>query len=275
MLLSLLALACTPAEEPVAVVEDPCPEIALDKLAGDWIKVEGSKGVHDFRVRVNADNSAVYVDGGNTRRKMSGELRENDLVLTEVPDAARKAAVEAGEDNLKRLYLEPNKKTCAVRASEMHVTMKDGKEIEKPVNKTPYIEFLPFPEGQVFSFSLCEDTLYVEEAAKNWKVAEKEIKRGEVNKVASLGESIPVAAWSIAAEDGDAACTYTVDTWFDGRPKEAGIAASAVSGERRQYLHNFNAPYSGYHLLEMHRYKQCDGGEKELIAVDCLEAVLD
>jgi hypothetical protein len=96
-----------------------------------------------------------------------------------------------------------------------------------------------------------------------------------VNKVASLGESIPVAAWSVAAEDGDAACTYTVDTWFDGRPKEAGIVAGQVRGERRQYLHNFNAPYSGYHLLEMHRYKQCEGGEKELIAVDCLEAVLD
>ena len=136
---------------------------------------------------MNADNSAVYVDGGNTRREMSGKMRENDLVLTEVPDAVRKAAVEAGEDNVKRLYLEPNKKKCSVRASEMFVTLKDGKEIEKPVNKTPYIEFLPFPEGQIFSFSLCEDTLYVEEAAKSWKVAEKEIKRGEVNKVASAG----------------------------------------------------------------------------------------
>lgn len=276
MLMLILSLACSGApEEPEFVLEDPCPEIALDQLAGDWIKVEGSKGVHDFRIRVNADNSAVYVDGGNTRRAMKGEKRESDLVLTELATGDRKAAVDAGQDNLKRLYLEPNKRTCAVRVSEMLVTMADGKEVEKPLNATPYVEYLPFPEGQPFSFEVCEATLFVEDAAKDWKKANKELERGEVNKLASLGEAVPVGAWSVAAEDGDASCTYTMDTWFDGRPKEANVAAGPVVGERRQWLHNFNAPYSGYHLFEVHRYKQCDGGARELVAVDCLEAVLD
>ncbi len=54
-----LLLACQPAEEPAApAAEDKCPHVAMDKLAGRWIKVKGNQGDHTHRVQVNQDGSA-------------------------------------------------------------------------------------------------------------------------------------------------------------------------------------------------------------------------
>lgn len=267
----------TPAETPA---EDPCPAVGMDVLAGDWIKVEGSKGDHTYRIRVQQDGdswSAWYVGGGFTKKTLSGELRSNDLKLTEVPTGAKKAAYEAGEDTLTRLYFEPKDSTCSVRVTEVRVAMVDGKATEKPVPGAPFVEYLPFPENQEFTFRPCDGPVFVEDAAADFKVAKKQLDDGHVNPVASLGPAVPVAAWTTAADDGDPACTYTFDAYFDDRPVEGGqgLTTVKVEGDQRQWAHDFKAPYSGNHHFELYRYKTCDGGEPELIAVSCLEAVLN
>jgi hypothetical protein len=47
-----------------------------------------------------------------------------------------------------------------------------------------------------------------------------------------------------------------------------------VSGETRHWTHTFEAPYSGNHRFELHRFRQCDGGTRERIAVAGTDAAM-
>jgi hypothetical protein len=272
MLLLTALFSCNQqAETPEPVADDPCPEISLEGLEGDWVKVSGSQADHTYRVRIFKEGDgwgAWYVGGGFKKVAMKGELRTDDLVLT--------AEGTLGADPLPRLYFQPHKPKCAMRVVEVKVKAgEDGAEKETQVG-AGYVEWLSMPPEPPFTYRPCDDQAYVAKAATDWKVAKKEEAEG-VNPVAALGEEVPVTAWSVAADDGDEACTYDMDLYFDDRPVEgAPVAAGEVNSEgRRAWPAVFRAPYSGNHHFEMYRHRTCDGGARELVAVSCIEAILD
>ncbi|MCB9764403.1 MAG: hypothetical protein H6739_31810 [Alphaproteobacteria bacterium] len=280
----LAALACgfiaceSEAPPPEAPAEDPCPEISMEGLAGDWIKVAGSKPDQKTRLRVLNEGGkweGWFTAGGFTKKRMAGELRSEDLMLTEILTGARKEAFDNGQDAVQRLYIQPNKKRCAMRVVEVRVSMVDGSEKEQQVG-AGYTEYLKFPEQYTFTFRPCDEQAFIEKAAQDWKVAKKQLDEGSVSPVGSLGEQVPVAAWSDPAADGPAECSYNMDLYFDDQPVEGKqqVAATEKSGRRHWYA-EWYAPYSGNHHFEIYRYRACEGKERELIAVSCLEAVLD
>jgi hypothetical protein len=280
LLLTACAEAPSDADKPATPpAEDKCPNVDMDKLAADWIHVQGNKGDHKTRFRIVEQGGALemwYIGGFFTKLRLAGERRPNDWKFTELPDAAKKARYEAGEVELTRLYVEPQKQKCSLRVSELKLKMKDGKEVEVP--KPGFQEYLSFPPGPEFTFRPCDGPLFLGEAAKKAKVADEQLARiGTPDPGHALGEAIPVAAWSDPAADGDAACTFTMDLYFDDRPvegKQALPAGEIVDGRRQWLVPDWYAPYSGNHHFEMYRYKACGGGERALVAVNCLEAVL-
>ena len=272
MLLLTALFACNEqAQTDAPVAEDPCPEISLEGLEGDWVKVSGSQADHTYRVRIFKEGDAWkawYVGGGFKKVEMKGELRTEDLVLTQ--DA------ELSGDPIPRLYFQPHKPKCAMRVVEVKLTAgDDGGEKETQVG-AGYVEWLPMPPEPPFTYQPCDGQAHVAKAAEDWKVAKKELEEG-VNPVTALGEEVSVTAWSVAEEDGDAACTFDMDLYFDDRPVEGEpVVAGDVNSEgRRKWAATFRAPYSGNHHFELYRHKTCEGGSRELVAVSCIEAILD
>ncbi len=272
-----LLLACPPAEEPDApVAEDKCPHVAMDQLAGRWIKVQGNQGDHTHRVQVNQHGSAYegwFVNGSFAKLSMAGVLRETDLQLTQVLSAEDEAAWKAGNKDRVRLYLEPYKQRCALRVVEARLKWAEGGETEVQVG-SGYQEYLQFPEGTELTFRPCDEPLFIGDAAANEAASAKQIEAGMP--VASFGEAVPSALWTEAAADGDPACSYSFDAYFDDQPvaDARGLPAGAVADGKRTWSYAWNAPYSGNHILEMYRYRQCGEGERELLAVACADGVL-
>ena len=288
-LLPLLAGCPETDTQPEAPTEDPrlekCPKIHMDRMAGQWIKVNGKAADHTYRFELMADGAGEsvqkytmwYTGGGFTKRVLQGERRDHDFKFTEVAEGKRKADFEAGEQGIVRLYVEPKLDSCALRISELEVKMKEGKEVEQA--KPGFVEYLPFPENQPFSFRPCDGQLFLADAAKSKAVADKQVEAlMGPDPATSLGEAIPVAAWTDAAADGDAACAYDMDLYFDDRPvkdKQAVPAGEVKDGSRHWYVEAWSAPYSGNHHFQIFRNRTCDGGQRELIGVSCLEAVLN
>jgi len=276
----LLAAGCGATEEPAAPpAEDKCPEIAMDGFAADWIKVVGNSGDHKTRLRIMDDGgkwTAWYVGGFFKKTTMAGTLRTNDLQLTEVLEGNALTAWEAGERSKTRIYLEPKKDRCAMRV--MEVAVSKGESGEKEAQKGGYIEYLPFPSGQEFTYRPPSEPLFLGDAADKFGLSQKQLKdNGGPDPVTALGEEVPVGAWSKVEADGDEGCTYDMDLYFDDRPLEGGqaVPAGAVEKGRRHWRHDFYAPYSGNHNFEMYRYRTCDGGTRELIAVAGIEGILN
>lgn len=272
-----LLLACQPAEEPAApAAEDKCPHIAMDKLAGRWIKVKGNQGDHTHRVQVNQDGSdysAWFVNGSFRKLHMDGVLRESDLQLTEALTAEDEAAWKAGNKDRVRIYLEPYKQRCALRVVEAKVKWTDGKETEVQVG-SGYQEYLQFPESTPLTFRPCDEPLFIGEAAASEKASEKQLEAGMP--VATLGEAVPSALWTDAAADGEQSCSYTFDAYFDDQlvADAHALPAGEVADGKRTWSHTWNAPYSGNHMMELYRYRQCGEGDREFIAVACADGVL-
>ena len=263
-----------PASAPPA--EDKCPAVSMDGLFGQWIMVDGKRGDQTHRFEIRREGPELWlVDGGFTRRRMKGEKRQKDYVFTEVANGRRAAAVEAGEEGLVRLFVEPWKQQCSLRVTRVEVLQKDGKETERP---TPgFKEYLPFPENVAFNFRPCDGPLFLGDAARDARVADQQAAAGGPEPSHALGEAIPVGAWSVAAEDGAADCTYDMDLFFDDRPVEGrqNVPAGQVDGERRAWrVDAWSAPYSGNHHFEIWRYRTCADGQRTLIDSRCLEAVL-
>ena len=114
------------------------------------------------------------------------------------PIAELVAAFEAGERAATRIYLEPNKKRCAMRVMEVAVTMSGG--AEKEAQKGGYIEYLPFPPGQEFTYRPCDEPLFLGDAASDKKKADTQLEElGEADPNGILGEKVPAGTWSASA----------------------------------------------------------------------------
>ncbi|MCB9778745.1 MAG: hypothetical protein H6742_09300 [Alphaproteobacteria bacterium] len=268
-----------PSEMEQKAMEKGCP--TMHSLPGQYIKVVGNAPDHKYRFELLEDGggmTAWYIDGGFTKTVMQGEKRESDWQFTEVPDARKKASFEAGAEPLRRLYVEPRLEKCALRVSKIEVTKADGKDVEK--GQPGFVEYVRFPKNHEMTFRPCTEPVFLYDAAQDAGVAGKQVEELGTPKIDHmLGEAIPVAAWSDAAADGAESCSFDMDLYFDDMPVQEGgkaVPAGDVKDGKRQWLvPAWKAPYSGNHHFEIHRYKTCDGGQRELLGVACLEAVLN
>jgi len=256
----------------------------LDKLDGRWILYD-QRANQKFRFEWHRSGDKTelwYTNGGFTKRRMAGELRGSDWRFTEVLSASDEAKWQAGDRSRVRLFVVPKPAAGALRVTEVAVGWKDGKEVEKAKGK--FKEYIPFPEGQRFTFRPCDGPVFLGDAAKSVAAAEKEVaEEGGPFPGHALGEAIPVGVHLDAAGDGDASCTFDMDLYFDDRPadgkdgaKTTAVPAGAVAdGKRPWVISAWYAPFSGNHHFQMYRYRTCDGGERELLGVQCIEAVLE
>lgn len=280
-LLAVLALGCGGAPAPDAAqapeVPEKCRNVHVDRLAGDWIAVKGQQADPKTRVRVletDGGYEAWFVGGFFQRKRLAGVKRDQDVQFTEIPDERKKKAVAAGEETLVRMYLKPELKACAVKAFVGAVDG-TGKEQIPPTG----FEFVPFPaqEGVTFAFHPPTARLFLGEAARDRKKADKQVAElGGPDPSHEMG-SVPVGTWSEVARDGDPGCTYDMDLYFDDRRIEELVKTPAgeVKDGWRHWFHVFEAPYSGNHHFEMHRFRTCGDGARELLEVASIEAVLE
>lgn len=286
-LLLAFAVACGDTEEAAPPpADDPCPKISMDTLDGRWIKYAG-KADQTWRFEIVTSGTASgkpelwLTSGGWTKRRMVGERRSNDWKFTEVPDDRKRKAYEAGDQSLMRLYVEPYKQKCSIRTSQVDVNWVGGAEKERP--KPGFVEYIEFPDTYTFTFRPCDAPLFFGKAAQDKPVADQQLAElGTSDPSSPLGKALVVGAWSDAAADGDAACTYDMDLYFDDQPAkdEAGNprgpvpAQAAADGSRAWRVDDWYAPFSGNHHFQVYRYKTCDGGARTLLGVSCVEAVL-
>jgi hypothetical protein len=252
----------------------------VDKLhETDWVGIKGTAAA-DPKVRIRfqtpgpdgADYEAFYINGMFEKVHMAGEKRENDVKFTEIADEATKKRLKKGQDTLVRLYVEPSLKQCALKVFGGRT---DGKDAEE-VSPKPF-EMVAFPpqDGVAFTYRLADRTLFLGKAATDRAVADKQ-RAGEGAQPQFEYGDVPVGVFTKATEDGGEDCTYDMDLYFDDRnvPALAGLPAGAVKGDWRHWYHLWKAPYSGNHHFEMYRYRTCSGGERTLIDVAGIEAVL-
>ena len=268
--------------EPTATppVEDKCAHISMAGLPGDWLLVKGSAADHTNRFRILKDGdawSAWYVGGFFKKVEMEGRPRAEDVQFTERLEGDDLEAWKRGERSRARIYVQPYKRSCSMRVSAVDLKWVDGAEKESGRGGAPYVEYLPVPEQHEFTYRPCDEPLFLDKAAKARPVAKAQMAKGGPESSAPLGEQVPVGAWSDPKADGDGACSYTMDLYFDDRPLEggAGLPAGEVKAGERHWYHEFYAPYSGNHGFEMYRYRECEGADRALIAVACIEGVLN
>lgn len=281
-LVAILSAGCGGAAEPDQAaapdVPEKCRNVHVDRLAGDWIAVRGSAADPKTRVRIapgtdGADYEAWFIGGFFQRKRLAGVKRDKDVQFTEIPDDRKKAAVEAGDETLVRVYLQPSLKDCAVK-SFVGTVDKAGKE-QVPPNGVEFVGF-PSQEGVTFAFQPPVERVFLGAAAKDRAVADKQVAElGGPDPAHEMG-AVPVGLFTSVESDGDPSCTYDMDVYFDDQRIEELVktpAGEAKDGWRHWY-HEYDAPYSGNHHFELHRFRTCDGGERELIEVAAIEGIL-
>jgi len=277
---ALFALVACQSAEPdkPAAPADPCPDVSLEGLPGQYLKWAGGTADHTRRIEVRNDDGTWegwFVDGGFTKKRMAGAQRADDVAFTEVLADADEKRFQDGSRDKTRLYFQPYKKKCTIRVIQAKVRVKEGKETEQQQG-AGYQEYVPLPAHYTFTFQPADETLFLGRAASDEAVAAKQIARsGTAEPATDLGEAIPVGLWTDAAADGGAECTFNMDLFFDDQPVEGkqGLPVETVQNGRRHWYAEWFAPYSGNHMFEMYRYKTC-GGQRDLIAVAAIEAIL-
>ncbi len=273
---ALFVLACTGEAPPVVdpyeeAASKKCPAVHLDRMNVAWIHTSGQP-TRRFEITREGDVWAMnQLEIAARPIAYRGELREKDVRFVEQPSAEKKAFLDRGEATLNVAYVSPNFRNCAL---DVFVGTLDNKGKEALPPKPE--EYLPMPPSEVvFSYQPWTEHVFLGEAAKKRAVAEKELAerdapRGDVE----FGEAVPVAAWSKAAADGDAACSYDMDLFFDGQRVMEKVPAGAVEGEWRPWRHLWNAPYSGNHSFEIYRFRTCADGKRTPLGVAGIEAIM-
>ena len=282
MSLALLWLAaCTKPTGPDAALDEEeapegdvpvtCKNVHLDHLDTDWVSVQGTTANPKVRLRVmkvGEGYEAYWVDGSFTRRKLAGKKRERDVKLVEVPTPEKEAS---GDASLVSVSLRPRPQSCSVRATIGRA--EDGVDVMMPTA----VELVPFPqvEGVVFSYAPADEPLFLGEAATSRAARDRQLASGGPRSDIAFG-TIPVGTWSSVEKDGDPSCTYDMDLYFDDQwvAELSPMAAGEVTDGQRHWLHQWAAPFSGNHHFEMFRHRTCADGNRELIAIAGIDAIL-
>ena len=279
-ILPVLLIACGSPEPagptPQELAAQKCPRVHIDKMAGDWILHNGKPDVRFRILEKGGDTLLWYVDPtySNHKLELVGQKREKDWLFEERPRGARAKLVATGGEASKRIYVEPKITACAAHVYAGTVD-KDGKETVPP-KPTEFLEF-PQQSGAEFTYAPADEALFLGAAATDYKKAQAELAAtGAPSPETEMGD-VKVGMWSDANADGDAACTFTFDAYFDDRPVEGGkdLKAGDVKDGKRHWTHTFRAQYLGNHSFEFYRYKTCGDGPKTLISVAGTQAVLN
>ncbi|MCO4746026.1 MAG: hypothetical protein KC912_14620 [Proteobacteria bacterium] len=277
-LLALVFLtACGASDAPTGpttmegAAAEKCPSVHLDRMNIDWISATGDPKTR-LRIDKTGDSYTAYWVGGYFHHmKLVGTRRDEDVRFVEEASGTRKAGVDAGTTPRTILYVEPSFKTCSLHIYKAQES--GGKENAEPRPN----EFLPFPDqGVTFSYLPSTDVLFVGDSAKSKKKADAELEELGQAKADVVSGKVPAAIWSDAAADGDAACTYDMDLYFDDQlvPELTKLPAGEVADGVRPWFHEWDLPYGGNHHLQIYRYRTCGGGERERIGIGALEAIL-
>ena len=276
---ALSGVACSGAD--VAPKVDPweaaaaekCPLVHLDRMDTEWLHAAGGDGSRRFRVTKAGEGYTLdWTQDGASHTRLKCERRDIDARCVEVGTPAKQKAVKAGEDNFRLIFLQPSYKQCSMQVFS-GLLGQAGKEDIPP---TPD-EYLPFPAAQSksFAFGPATGTLFVADAAKDAKKAQAELDDAGANEQVSFGHAIPVAAWTDAAKDGDASCTYDMDLFLDGKGGErTAVPAGEVTDGKRHWYVEWDASFSGNHQFRIERFRTCAGGARELIGVNAIDAIL-
>ncbi len=262
--------ACSePPPPPEPEIPEKCKKIHIDRLAGDWTLVRGNAAKPEFRMRIQdaaGSYKVWFVNDAFEHLDLEVEKREKDLKLTGplLPGADPATARRV------RMYLEPSLKDCALK---VNMGVLEG---TKETVEVKTVEYLEMPQSEVvFSYQPADAKLFLGPAAKDKRVADKQVAEGGPKFDHPMG-LVPVGFFSDVAADGDPACTYTFDLYFDGKrvPEMMDRPAGEVKDGVRSWYHDWDLPYSGNHHLQFYRYRACGGGERELIGVAAVSAIL-
>ncbi|MBA2322141.1 MAG: hypothetical protein H0V89_13430 [Deltaproteobacteria bacterium] len=273
--LSLIGCATVAEMQHEPEVPERCRGVHLDRLGGDWVLVRGTTAEHTTRVRILDDDaggySAWYTAGAFTKVQMKGTKKpdENRVVFTEEPTPLKAKQYAAESASLSRLFVEPDLGACVLKVQIRRIAPGGTEQIVEKV------EFAAFPKtaGVELAWQPATEPLFLGPAARDAKLAAKQMAElGEPQPDAPFG-TVPVGTWSDAAADGGEGCTFDMDLWFDDLPKAANVAAGEVKAGRRLWYTDWEAPYSGNHYFEIHRFATC-GGERRLLGIAAVSAVL-
>lgn len=280
MLWVLGLFACgEPAEEakPEKPIPEACKAVSLEHMAGDWLLARGTTADPATRLRVMGDAAtgytAWYTGGAFTKVSMTGTVKADDgkVVFVEepTPEKARRVAADAG--SLAVLHVTPDVPHCVL---QVQIRSKNGAGKEEIVEKTEFGAF-PKASGITLAWQPATEPAFLGESAKDKKKADAELAElGEPRPDAPFGK-VPVGAFSKAEADGDPSCTFDMDLWFDDQPAQQKVPAGEVKDGFRSWFHEWDAPYSGNHFFEIHRYATCGGGERKLLGIAAVSAVLN
>ncbi len=277
--LLLLATGCPPEEEPPPP-PDPCLGFFdINAPAGDWMWARGSASspepdVH-YRIRFFREGETVkawYVHDLE-RYEMTGTRRETDWLFssgTLIP-ADEVETFKANNSNTEArfsayAYLSIDKQ-CHVEWSDGYHTYVDGAEVEK-TDGMGRKRLAPVGEETVFSYRPCTEKLAATEGATGQR-AYKAMIDLETGVPILSGDTANLVVWTDAAADGDAACTYTFDYFWDGLIKDEKAATTQVEGDQRKWTHRINLAFLGSHDVTFERFRACSGGEPEHIGTSC------
>jgi hypothetical protein len=264
--------AAAPEKPKEPEVPERCRGVHIDRLAGDWVLVKGTTADPLTRVHVFEDGDgygAWYTEGAFTKVTMKGKKKpdENRVVFLEEPTPAKAKQVAANGARLSKLIVEPAIESCVLKVQQRRQDAA-GKEII--VDK---VEFAAFPKGVTLAFQPATEPLFLGAAAKDAKLAAKQMAElGEPQPDVPFG-TVPVGRWSDAAADGGDGCTFDMDLWFDDQPHQQAVAAGEVKDGKRLWYVEWDAPYSGNHYFEIQRFATC-GGERKLLGIAAVSAVL-
>ena len=106
---------------------EKCPKVHVDRMAGDWVLVQGASADGKTRLRLEASGDgykAFYVGGFFTHLALDVEKRDRDLKLTEIPSARKKVdfdaiqnAAHAAAYSIKRLEIELDGEVTTARCN--------------------------------------------------------------------------------------------------------------------------------------------------------------
>lgn len=275
----LLATGCPPEAEPPPP-PDPCLGFFdIDAPEGDWMWARGSASspepdVH-YRLRFVRQGDAVkawYVHDLD-RYELTGTRRETDWLFTSAPliPADQAEAFKTGNADPDArydvyAYLSIDKQ-CHVEWTDGYHTYLEGAEAEKTDGMGRKL-LAPVGEQTVFSYRPCTEQLGATEGDTSLRAFKRMID-AETGAPILSGDAANLVVWTDAAADGDPACTYSFDYFWDGLIKDEKVESAKVVGDQRKWDHRISLQFLGSHDVTFERYRTCDGGEPEYIGTSC------
>ena len=173
------------------------------------------------------------------------------------------------------IYLAIDQRKCRLMITDMYMTIYGGKKIEdsNPVGTNPMVR-----SDEELSWKHCTDSADMiptktAEFPKSEDAAYEAFCAPNRNCFFGPGET---AFFQYIGQDGrnpEEGCSYSFDIWDDWKPGPRSQAAATVDGKRgkKELRWTYSSTYekAGPHVVEMVRYKTCEGKPQEEIEVSC------